>query len=585
MCGIFGYIGKKQAIPFLINGLEKLDYRGYDSIGVCLSYNNELVSYKGEGKISDHKNNPELKEMAGTLGIAHTRWATHGKPSKVNSHPHFDCQKKIAVVHNGIIENHQELRLTLEQKGHQFISQTDTEVIPHLIEEYYKGDMKQAILKAMEQLKGSYALAIVSSYDQKIFAVKNGSPLLVATAPGGLFIASDSLAMKDIADEVIYLQDNEIAELDFVNISLQTFLGDRIFRKAKKIEVQKAILPKHKTESFMLKEIFEQPAVIKNILNSKISTPCLKPERIIFVACGTSYYAGLIGKIIFENLAQIPTEVSYASEFRYSQPLIKKSDLVIAISQSGETADTIKALELVQQKGARTFAIINVKDSTIDRMTKEKIYLQAGPEVSVAATKAFTAQISVLFKMAYQFNRMDCPIPAALLEIPNAIEQVLSQNDKIEIIAKQLMHTKNCLYLGRGVNFPVALEGALKLKEVSYIHAEAYPAGEMKHGPLALIDENTPAIFLATKAATDAKVLSNMSEVKARGGNILAIVNKGNKEAESLADYCIEVPETKEMFSSLINVIPLQLLAYHIAKLKGLNVDKPRNLAKSVTVE
>ncbi|MDO8486568.1 MAG: glutamine--fructose-6-phosphate transaminase (isomerizing) [Candidatus Staskawiczbacteria bacterium] len=603
MCGIFGYIGSKPASPILIAGLKRLEYRGYDSAGICLLENSELLSCKSSGKIANLESKVLSEKLSqATLGIGHTRWATHGEPTEVNAHPHFDCKKEIAVVHNGIIENYQALKSLLEKEGHNFVSQTDTEVIAHLIEKFYPNEenLEKAVLKTVEVLEGTFGLAVICKKEQKIIAVKKGSPLVLGIGDKEMFLASDASPLISYTKRVIYLEDNEMAILSIDGFAVKKFDGSIIEKEIQEIKWSVEEIEKGGFEHFMLKEIFEQPQAIENTLRGRLNANGVKLafnldpssiKRIIILACGTSYYSGLIGKYIIERIVGIPVEVDYASEFKYRNPLVCESDLAVVISQSGETADTLGALKIAKAKGAKTIGIVNVVGSTIAREVDEGIYLHAGPEIGVAATKAFTCQITalILLSIYLQQNRGDCFMDLNFLEqlraLPSQAQEVLGQSEKIKNIAQIIKTSTNALFLGRGTNYPVALEGALKLKECSYIHAEGYPAAEMKHGPIALIDENMPVIFLATKDETYEKILSNMQEVKARKGKIFAIVNYGDELARKLADEVIEVPSASDLLSPIINVIPLQLLAYYVAIAKGINVDRPRNLAKSVTVE
>jgi len=629
MCGIFGYIGLKPASPILIAGLKRLEYRGYDSAGICLLENSELLNCKSPGKIANLESKILNEKLSGaTLGIGHTRWATHGEPTEANAHPHFDCKKEIAVVHNGIIENYQALKSFLIENGHKFISQTDTEVIAHLIEKFYphtttrdnsselatendnasfgvgvnnhENNLEKAVLKTVEVLEGTFGLAIICKKEQKIIAVKKGSPLVLGIGDKEIFVASDAAALINHTKRVIYLEDYEMAILTIDGFAVKKFDGTMIEKEIQELKWSVEEIEKVGFEHFMLKEIFEQPKAIENTLRGRLSNNGVKLsfnfdhsfiKRIIILACGTSYYSGLIGKYIIERITGIPVEVDYASEFKYRNPLVNDSDLAIVISQSGETADTLGALKTAKAKGAKTIGIVNVVGSTIAREVDAGIYLHAGPEIGVASTKAFTCQITalILLSIYLQQNKEDCFIDLNFLNqlqaLPSQLQEVLGQSEKIKNIAQIIKTSTNALYLGRGTNYPVALEGALKLKEISYIHAEGYPAAEMKHGPIALIDENMPVIFLATKDETYEKILSNMQEVKARKGKIFAIVNYGDELARKLADEVIEVPPASDLLSPIINVVPLQLLAYYVATAKGINVDRPRNLAKSVTVE
>jgi len=601
MCGIFGYIGSQKAAPLLIEGLKRLEYRGYDSAGLCLLEKGQLKVLKAKGKVEDLAKKISNETLNSTTGIAHTRWATHGQPSEKNAHPHLDCQGKIAIVHNGIIENYQPLKLLLEKEGHLFISETDSEVISHLIEKFTQNNnLETAVLKTLEVLEGTYGLAILSDSENKIIVAKKGSPLILGIGQGEMFLASDAAAILPHSKKVVYLQDNEMAVLDQNGFLVQKLDGAIIKKEIEELKWEASQIEKAGFKHFMLKEIYEQPQAIDNTLRGRLSENDIKLsidieptaiKRIIIVACGTSFYSGLIGKYLIEKICRLPVETEYASEFRYKDPIINRGDLVIAISQSGETADTLAALREAQKKGAKTLGIVNVVGSTIAREVDSGIYLHAGPEIGVASTKAFTCQITALLLLALHFNKNVAgltrlvPEPEQIGAIPSQVQSILDKSPSIEKIAKDIKDKTNALYLGRGLNFPVALEGALKLKEISYIHAEGYPAAEMKHGPIALIDENMPVVFIATADSTYEKIISNIQEVKARKGKILAIVNPGDTQAAKIADWLIEVPQTSEVLSPLINVIPLQLLAYYVADLKGIDVDKPRNLAKAVTVE
>jgi len=629
MCGIFGFIGFKQAVPILLEGLKHLEYRGYDSAGICLAQNGKLVVCKNPGKIVDlEKRINQMTNLESTMGIGHTRWATHGEPTEINAHPHFDCKKQIAVVHNGIIENYQALKKLLEKEGHIFVSQTDTEVVAHLLEKFYhatttntncgeffaknnenkessfntgpcEGDLEKAVLKTVKVLEGAFGLVMIASGEQKIVAAKKGSPLILGIGEREMFVASDPSAVLPHTKRVVYLEDNEMAVITPEGFSVKNFDGKELEKEVQELKWTVEQIEKGGFRHFMLKEIFEQPQAIENTLRGRIGHEAVKLSvhldlndiaRIIILACGTSWHSALIGKHIIERLSNIPVEVDYASEFRYRNPLVGSSDLAIVISQSGETADTLGALKVAQTKGAKTLGIINVVGSTIAREVDAGIYLHAGPEIGVASTKAFTCQITALILLGLYLRQakgffLDFAFLNQLKSLPDFIKEVLNQEEKIKTIAQKIKDAQNALYLGRGLNFPVALEGALKLKEISYIHAEGYPAAEMKHGPIALIDENMPVIFLATKDETYEKILNNMQEVKARKGRIFAIVNYGDEHAQKLAQDIIEVPSAPDFLSPIINVIPLQLLAYYVADLKGIDVDKPRNLAKSVTVE
>ncbi len=601
MCGIIGYIGKNDAVPILIDGLKKLEYRGYDSAGICASSGGNLVSAKEKGRISELEDSPDLDILNGKIGIAHTRWATHGEPNKTNAHPHFDCKKEIAIVHNGIIENFHALKKLLQDEGHEFSSETDSEVLAHLIEKFSSEspDLESAVIKAIKLVEGTFGLVVLNNKENNLIVARKGSPIILGVGEGEMFVASDVPAVLEHTNKIVYLQDKEIAVLSPDGYSVKHSNGDSVTKTVHEIKWSVEQLEKGNFKHFMLKEIFEQPETIENVLRGRIKGDRIKLSldvnlnsinRVILTACGTSWHSALIGKFLIENFAQIPVEVDYASEFRYRNPLVDKTTLLVAISQSGETADTLAALREAKMKSAKTLGIVNVVGSTITREVDSGIYLHAGPEIGVASTKAFTSQVAALLLLAlYIRQEKGFPLNPELLDeairLPGKIKSMLENKSQIEKIAELFSNSKNFLYFGRGINFPVALEGALKLKEISYIHAEGYPAAEMKHGPIALIDENMPTIFLATKSDISSKTLSNMQEVKARNGVIIAVSNPGNAEVEKLADYVIEVPETLEELSPILNAIPLQLLAYFIADKKGLDVDKPRNLAKSVTVE
>jgi glutamine---fructose-6-phosphate transaminase (isomerizing) len=599
MCGIIGYIGEKKCVPILIEGLKKLEYRGYDSSGICILEKENLEIVKKEGRISELEKQPELFNFEGTIGIAHTRWATHGKPNQTNSHPHFDCKKEIAIVHNGIIENYETLKKVLISENHEISSETDSEIIAHLIEKFYENNLEEAVTKTLNLIEGTFGLCVLSKNEKKIIVARRGSPLIIGVGEGEMFVASDIPAILEHTNKINYLNDNEIAILTKNNYEIKKLDGEIVDKKINEIKWTIEKLEKGNFKHFMLKEIFEQPEVIQNTIRGRIKEDSLKLtlnldfkkiERIILTACGTSWHSALIGKYLIEKYAKMPVEVDYASEFRYRNPLIKENDLIIALSQSGETADTLAALHEAKEKGAKTMGIVNVVGSTITREVDSGIYLHAGPETGVASTKAFTSQVVSLVLLALYIRQEkgienENYLLSEIKFIPEKIKKVLGETEKIKEIAEKFKHSSNFLYFGRGINFPVALEGALKLKEISYIHAEGYPAAEMKHGPIALIDEEMPVVFLATKSVLSTKLLSNIEEVKARGGRIIAIVSNGNESVKRFADYLIEVPETIEELSPVLNVVALQLLAYYIADFRGLDVDKPRNLAKSVTVE
>ena len=599
MCGIIGYIGDKNAAPILIEGLKKLEYRGYDSCGIGVIKNGNLVVLKKRGKISQLEKKKELKNIKGNIGIGHTRWATHGRPSEINAHPHLDCKKEIAIVHNGIIENYQSLKKILEKEGHKIISETDSEIIAHLIEKFYFKDIKEAVIKAIKLIEGAFGLVVICRNEEKLIAARRSSPLVIGIGKNEMFVASDVPAILKYTRKVIYLKDNEIAEIEKNRYSIKRLDGKEVDRKIHKVKWSISQIEKGNFKHFTLKEIFEQPEAIKNTLRGRLKEGRIKLslkldvnsiKRIIITACGTSWHAGLIGKYLIEKIARIPTEVDYASEFRYKDPIINKNDLVVVISQSGETADTLAALQEARFKRGKTLGIVNVVGSTISREVDSGIYLHAGPEIGVASTKAFSCQVIALLLFALFLNqerniKLDKEILKELEFLPLKIKRILKKSEKIKEIAKKFKDSKNFLYLGRGINFPVALEGALKLKELSYIPASGYPAGEMKHGPIALVDKNIPVIFIAPKDKTFKKILNNMEEIKTRKGKIIAVVDKKDEKLNKLADVLIQVPKTKEEISPILNVIPLQLFAYYIADLKKIDVDKPRNLAKSVTVE
>jgi len=591
MCGIIGYIGEENCIPILINGLKRLEYRGYDSIGISV-IDGEIKTFKQKGKITDFK----VPEIRCSVGIGHTRWSTHGEPSDINAHPHCDCNKKISIVHNGIIENFESLKKILEDKGHKFISETDTEVIAHLIEEFYEYDLSEAVKKTLLKVEGTYGLLVIKKNEDKIIAARKGSPLVFGIKDDGYFISSDASAIIEHTKDVIYLVDNDILEINKDGYILSNLKDPKIHeRQIETIDWSLEQIEKKGFKHFMLKEIYEQPESILNTLRGRIKDHEIKItinldeefiknlKRIIITACGTSWHAALIGKYIIEKNCGIPVEVDYASEFRYRNPIINKNDLLIVISQSGETADTLAALKEAKKKGAKTLGLVNAVGSTIARECESGIYLHAGPEIGVASTKAFTSQVTALIILSL-FLKKDERIMEEVKKVPGIVKKVL-ENNHIKEIAEIYYKKNNFLYLGRGINFPVALEGALKLKEISYIHAEGYPAAEMKHGPIALIDDDMPVVVIANKNDIYDKILSNIQEIKARNGKIIAIADEGDYNIKDKVDHVIYVPEVIEELKPIVNSIPLQLLAYYIADLKGCNVDQPRNLAKSVTVE
>jgi len=612
MCGIVGYIGNKQALPIVIEGIKRLEYRGYDSSGIAIiNSDDELVIHKKEGKIVDLEQSiPKGVNFEAHLGIAHTRWATHGEPTTLNAHPHIDCTGKIAVVHNGIIENYKVLREKLEREGHTFVSDTDTEVIAHLIEQFYVQckDMHTAIRMMLKQVEGTLGIAAINrDIPDKLYAARRGSPLIIGVGEGQNFIASDAAALVVHTKNVIYLQDDETVEISANDFTIKTIADDEVQREIIKINWDISMIDKGEYDFFMQKEIFEQPTTIANAFRGRImdmyNTSRLggislsidemnSIRNICIVACGTSWHAGLVGQYLIEEIAKVPVRVEYASEFRYRDPILGPETLVIVISQSGETADTLAALREARARGTKVMGITNVVGSSIARETDFGSYIHAGAEIGVASTKAFTSQITVLFLLAFLLGRMRIVSPQdgaryikEIKSIPGKVGEILNMNDEIRVIAKKYKDTTNALYLGRGINYPVALEGALKLKEISYIHAEGYPAAEMKHGPIALIDENMPVIVVAPDDFVYGKILNNMEEVKARKGKIIAIANEPSNGLENLADDIIFIPRTLPALTPLLTVIPLQLFAYHVAVLRRLDVDQPRNLAKSVTVE
>ena len=613
MCGIVAYVGNKEAYPIIIKGLKRLEYRGYDSSGVSIGDEDNISLLKQKGKVSDLEDYAIDKNTKGSIGIGHTRWATHGIPNQVNAHPHNSGDGKLSLIHNGIIENYDSLKRVLVEKGHIFKSDTDTEVLVHLIEEIKNHEqvgLFEAVRLALNEVVGAYAIVVMEKgVNNEFIAARKGSPLVVGIGEGEYFVASDASPFIEYTSNVVYLKDGEIVKIHkdkmLEIISLNNSPKTPFIQE---LEMTLESIERGGFDSFMLKEIFEQPKSVIDTLRGRINPETKKitlggildyeqkiinANRIIIVACGTSWHAGLIGEYLFEDLARISVEVEYASEFRYRNPIINENDVVLAISQSGETADTLAALELAKEKGATLLGICNVVGSSIPRLTHAGSYTHAGPEIGVASTKAFTTQIIVLTLMAIKMAHKKGTITKSkyheiineLELIPEKIEKILKKNDQIEKIAAKFKDATNFLYLGRGFNFPVALEGALKLKEISYIHAEGYPAAEMKHGPIALIDDEMPIVVIATKKGNYDKVVSNIQEVKARGGRLIAIVTEGDKTVKELADYCIEIPACLEQLTPLLTNIPLQLLSYHIALMRGCNVDMPRNLAKSVTVE
>ncbi len=597
MCGIVGYLGKKSATHILLSGLKRLEYRGYDSAGICVMENGALKIFKKEGPIKMLETELSHYTVNSQIGIAHTRWATHGRPNEVNAHPHYDCQHKIAVVHNGIVENFEGLKSLLEKEGHKIVSETDSEIIAHLIEKFYHGNLEQAVLEAVKLLEGTFGLAVISASEHKLVAARRGSPLILGIGPDEIFIASDASAIIEYTNQVVYLEDNEIAIISDQGYEVKSLDGHNANNQVTEIKWTIEEIEKSGFEHFMLKEIFEQPKTIANALRGRIKDGKIKLsvnfdakkiDKIIITACGTSWHSALIGKYLLEKIAGISTEVDYASEFRYRNPIVRENNLLIVISQSGETADTLAALR--ETKNCQTLGIINSVGSTIAREVKSGIYLHAGPEIGVASTKAFTSQVASLVMLALYLKeqisgKINKNLCDELLVIPEKVQAILDQAETIKEISQNFVSAKNLLYLGRGINFPVALEGALKLKEVSYIHAEGYPAAEMKHGPIALIDKNMFVVFIVNHGPIFEKIISNMQEVRARGGRIIAITDTKDATIEKLSEFIITVPSVSEELSPLINIIPLQLMAYYVADANGINVDKPRNLAKSVTVE
>ena len=610
MCGIVGYIGFRNCIPVLIDGLKRLEYRGYDSAGIGYTHDQKISVVKSigkvnllEDKISSHLNKP-------SIGIGHTRWATHGVPSEANAHPHSNSENSIILIHNGIIENFNELKTMLISKGYKFVSQTDTEVLVHLIDLFASNNYGffESVRHALKSVQGTYGIAVLSLMEpDKIIAAKKGSPLVIGLGKDENFIASDVNALVNYSDKVIYLEDDEIAEITSNSISIKNISNEPIIKDIHNIEIDIEEISKGGFDHFMLKEIMEQPCSIKNSLRGRllleegkvklgglehVTERLVSAKRIIICACGTSWHSALVGEYMLEHFAEIPTEVEYASEFRYRSPIINEGDVIFFISQSGETADTLAALKEAKQRGALVLGICNAVGSSIARESEAGVYIHAGPEIGVASTKAFTSQLVVLALITLFIARnktLDAvngkKIVEELKNLPEKIKKVLELNDQIKEISKFFADSKNFLYLGRGYNFPVAMEGALKLKEISYIHAEGYPAAEMKHGPIALIDDNMPVVFIAPKDSIYDKILSNVQEVKARNGRIIGITTEGETKLDNLVDHVIKVPAVSEFLLPILTVIPLQLLAYHIAVYKGLNVDQPRNLAKSVTVE
>jgi glucosamine--fructose-6-phosphate aminotransferase (isomerizing) len=612
MCGIVAYVGNRDAFPLIIKGLKRLEYRGYDSSGVALLEGAELNIYKKKGKVSDLEGQLAGKELKSAIGIGHTRWATHGEPNDVNAHPHYSNNRKLAIIHNGIIENYATIKQNLIKKGHVFLSDTDTEVLIHFIEDIQietNSSLDDAVKLALREVVGAYAIVVMSvDYPGQLIAARKGSPLVIGVGEGEFFFASDATPIIEYTKDVVYLDDYEVAMVRDGKLTIQNLDNTETVPYIQKLEMELETIEKGGYDHFMIKEIFEQPRSIADSMRGRLKAEeahlqlgglsnymdqLAEAKRIVIVGCGTSWHAGLVAEYLFEELARINVEVEYASEFRYRNPVIEENDIVIAISQSGETADTLAAIELARSKGARIFGVCNVVGSSIARASHAGAYTHAGPEIGVASTKAFTAQVTVLTLMAIATAKRKGTISdetylrllSELENIPAKVEKVFESASKIKEIAFIFTYARNFIYLGRGLNFPVALEGALKLKEISYIHAEGYPAAEMKHGPIALIDEDMPVVFLATHDSSYEKIVSNIQEVKARKGRVIAIVTEGDTLIPAMVDFVIEVPKTHEILTPLLSVIPLQLLSYYIAVMRGRNVDQPRNLAKSVTVE
>ncbi|MDP6796987.1 MAG: glutamine--fructose-6-phosphate transaminase (isomerizing) [Candidatus Krumholzibacteria bacterium] len=608
MCGIVGYLGERPALPILIEGLKRLEYRGYDSSGIALQNGGTLQVVKEEGKISSLQTRLNGGEYPSVSGIAHTRWATHGVPSRQNAHPHVSASGKIAIVHNGIIENFQALRRFLTEKGYEFTTDTDTETLVHLIDFHYRGDLEKAVQMALARVEGTYGIAVIHhDHPKMMVGARNGSPMVIGIGDRELFLASDVAAILAHTRQVIYLDDREMVTFDSQTFKTKTIHNEAVEKEIQEVTWDLESIEKSGYPHFMLKEIFEQPETIANAFRGRLleeeglaklgglascQSELQAMERAVFLACGTSWHAGLIGEYMIEELARIPAEVEYASEFRYRNPVLDENTVTWSISQSGETVDTLEAMREGMRKGARSLGIVNVVGSTIARESEGGVYIHAGPEIGVASTKAFTSQVTVLAILTLLLGRkrgmslsQGQEMVQELKAIPDKVSQILKKDEEIREIAEIYADVNNFLYLGRGINYPVALEGALKLKEISYIHAEGYPAAEMKHGPIALIDENMPVVFVSPRGGSSRKILGNMEEVRARGGRIIAVTNEGDQNAAALADHVISIPETVDFLSPLLTVIPLQLLAYHIAVIRGCDVDQPRNLAKSVTVE
>lgn len=609
MCGIVGYIGEKEALPVLLDGLKKLEYRGYDSAGIAVIKDNNIEIKKCQGKLERLENLLKKEAPQGNIGLGHTRWATHGKPNYLNAHPHNGCNSEIVVVHNGIIENYLPLRERLISEGHNFVSETDTEVLPHLIESNFQNDLTSAVKESLKEIEGSYAIGVISTRDsEKIIASRCGSPLIIGVGEGEMFLASDIPALLNYTNRVIFLKEKEIATITKDGVEISDFEGKILKKEIINIEWDAEMTEKSGYKHFMLKELFQETMVIRNNLEGRInlSTNSLELseisfpsknikeiEKIFILSCGSSYYTALVGKYIFEELTGIPVEVDYGSEFRYRKILMGKKDLTVVISQSGETADTIAALKVCKEVGSHVLAITNVKGSTISREADSVMYIKAGPEIGVATTKAFIGQLVSLFILSLYFAQVKetldsleiKKIVSELIKLPQMVEIILLKEPEIIKLSEEFFNFHNFLYLGRGINYPIALEGALKLKEISYIHAEGYPAGEMKHGPIALLDKTFPTVVIAPRDKVYTKVINNIKEVKARDTLVMAIATEGDREIDNIVDRIFYIPKTLDILYPILSVIPLQLFAYHIADKLGCDVDKPRNLAKSVTVE
>ena len=609
MCGIVGYIGNREVVPLLIEGIKRLEYRGYDSAGIACISDGALCCHKAIGKVVALEEKLKDISLPSNVGIVHTRWATHGAPTLKNAHPHLDCKGNIAIVHNGIIENYDYLRLCLESTGHTFCSETDTEVLSHLIEEKYDGDIESAVMNALKEVVGAYGIAVIDKNNpDKLVAAKNGSPIVIGIGEGEYFVTSDVAAVIEHTKNVVYLDDNEMVTITVNGYTTKTIDDVPTSKKVEKVLWSIDMIKKDGYDHFMMKEIYDQPGSIFNAMRGRFEDGgknlarlggltgyedvLKRVDRIVIIACGTSWHSGLIGEYMIEEFLRIPVEVEYASEFRYRNPIINKNTLVIAISQSGETADTLAGLKLAKEMGGTVLGVCNVVGSSIARESDFGIYLHAGPEIGVASTKAFTSQITVLYLLALYMaqlrniaNVFDNDFVSSLKAIPDQVKKILEKEKEIIALAELYKSSENFLYLGRGYNYPVALEGALKLKEISYIHAEGMPAAEMKHGPIALITKDMPVVFIALQDSAYHKISGNIQEVEARGGKVIAIGTEGDTSLKGKVDHIFYIPDTHEMLTPLLSVIPLQLLAYHIAVMRGCDVDMPRNLAKSVTVE